>query len=157
MSVDSGDIAQNVEQDLIRRKAARFRQPSTHIPLPEFASRYAPSQHRKPMKDSPRVRAIVCAGPLLVLERAGWPAVKLSDLGGEYVHNSRFAAITVSGEQEWRQLYSVLPLEEVKRQAQLFAAAPDLLGSSSKAPKRTGRKAASDEDERFLDALRGAV
>ena len=65
--------------------------------------------------------------------------------------------MTVSGEQEWRQLYSVLPLEEVKRQAQLFAAAPDLLGSSSKAPKRTGRKAASDEDERFLDEVRQKI
>ena len=153
----SEDVGANIERDLMQRKAARFWQPSMHVSLPEFTQRYAPAQHSRPMKESPRIRSIVAAGVLTVLEQRGWPTVRIGALGGEQAHNSRWSNTALSGEQEWRQFLAVVDLGEVRRLGRLLAAAPEMFASPTKPAKRTGRKTTEDEDERFLDALKGEV
>ena len=98
MSVDPTEVARNVEQDLIERKARQFRQPRTHVPLPEFTEHYAPAASKKPVKKRSatfyhslfgelREAAMKSVDPLhadqllRLMEEKGWPTVDATQIG----------------------------------------------------------------------------
>ena len=98
MSVDPTEVARNVEQDLMERKARQFRQPRTHVPLPEFSEHYAPAVGKKPVKKRSatfyhslfgelREVAMKSSDPLhadqllRLMEDRGWPTVDAAQIG----------------------------------------------------------------------------
>ena len=163
-------VRANVERDLMERKARLHRQPTMHPRLPEFDVPRAPAALKKPVKKRSatfyhslfgeiREAAMKSADPLhadhllRLMEERGWPTVDTTQIGMPTL--ARHGAIGGS-EAAWETFVTWAEAGQMKGLITQAIHNPTLFVLPTKQSKR-GRKSADEDDERYIDALKGEV